>query len=709
MQDTKKSINTDEEILRVARERFKLAEEAEYQNRIKAKEDVEFRAGIQWPESILRERDRDNRPSLTINKIPQFIRQITNDQRQNRPSIKVSPVDDKADIETAKILQGIIRHIEYNSSADIATDNAFEGAATSGLGYFRITHDYVDPTSFDQELLIKQIVDANNVYRDPYSKEPDGSDMSWCFVFEDIAKDDFKNKYPNSDLSKSDDWSMLESNSDGWIAESSVRVAEYFYTEYKDVMIYQLSDGSVFQESELPEILPEGVEVRNSRLTKIPKINWIKINGSEVLERTEWMGKWIPIIPVYGDRLIVDGKLILEGVIRHAKDSQRMYNYWASTETETIALAPRAPYLVADGQIEGYEEIWATANTKNHAFLPYNPVSIEGAVVGAPQRNQYEPPVSAVSNARMLASEDIKATTGIYDPSLGASGREVSGIAIQRRNQQSQTSNFHFIDNLTRSLKHAGRILVDLIPKVYDTERAVRILGEDDEQEIVTINGVFNYKGEQKVFNLGHGKYDVAVETGPSYATKRQEAAASMLELSKAAPQLMATAGDLIVKNMDWNGASEIAERLKKTIDPKLIEDTTKKQGPLPPEIQNQLGQMDQMIQQLTEQLNIATEKEKAKLPELQTKERIELEKIQSNERIEAAKLELEYLKIQQAQAPNLATEAVIKELAHLNAMQEIQNKNLKFNESVPVENAIQNEQQQNPTGGQSPGKFTGV
>jgi hypothetical protein len=288
-----------------------------------------------------------------------------------------------------------------------------------------------------------------------------------------------------------------------------------------------------------------------------------------------------------------------------------MYNYWASSETEAIALAPRAPMIGAEGQFEGHEEKWATANTRNHAYIEYKPTLLDnGQMAAPPQRNAFEPAVGAITNARRQSSEDLKATTGIYDAALGARASETSGIAIQRRANQAQTANFHFIDNLSRSLKHAGRILVDLIPKIYDTERTVRIIGEDNEEQIVKINQVFEEGGEEKKNFLGHGKYDVTVATGPSFASKRQEAVETMIALTQQAPQIGQFAIDLLVKNMDWHGSEEIAERLKKTIPKEILGEEPGKDGkkPIPQEVQAEMAQQAQMIEQLTQALNEKTE-----------------------------------------------------------------------------------------------------
>lgn len=693
--------NNHKEILEKARERFKLAIDAEQEIRELAEEDLRFSAGEQWPDDIKTSRQLDNRPCLTINRLPQFIHQITNDQRQNRPSIKVSPVDDKADIETAKIYQGLIRHIEYSSDADIAYDTAFDSAVRASFGYFRIVTEYCDPFSFDQEIKIKRIKNRFAAVLDPNYQQPDGSDANWGFVFEDVNKDDYKDQHPDTELAQSDDWDSLGALTDGWVNKNTCRIAEYFYKVYEKISIVHLNTGEVFNKKDLPEVLPPEVKIIDERTSMVPVVKWCKINGYEIIEETDWPGKWIPIIPVLGEELDINGKRVLEGVVRHAKDSQRMYNYWATSETETIALAPRAPYVGFAGQFKGFEQKWKTANTRNHAYLEVNVDDGNGKVFPSlPTRNVFEPPVQAITQARMLASDDLKSTTGIYDAALGAKSNENSGIAIQRRNVQAQTSNFHFIDNLNKSIRHGGRIIVDLIPHIYDTARAIRILGDDDKEEIIRINDEFERKGERVKYDLGVGKYDVTVSTGPSYQTKRQESAAAMLELSTKVPQMMNVAPDLVVKSLDIPDADPLAERLKKTLPPGLADDDENKK-PLPPQVTAQMQQMNQMIEALTQQLNEANDKIQNKTIELESKERIEMAKIQANSQIELAKIDSK-----EGQALLKAEIAEIQhrlELLHYN--QPIENE-----PSVGAAGAVQmDEMNQPPTGGIPPGQSMGV
>lgn len=695
-----KQSNDNEDVLVRAKERFSNALEVESENLRLADEDMQFRAGEQWPEEIKRQRERDNKPCLTINRIPQNIHQITNDQRQNRPSIRINPFDDYADVETAKILQGLIRNIENNSHADVAYDVAADHAVTGGRGHFRIKTDYCDHMTFDQDIKICAIFDQNGAILDPSHKQPDGSDASFGFVYEDISKDEFRAQWPDSKMCEAGfDWGDVDAL---WSDKNTVRIAEYFEKTYKKDTLYLLEDGSTVLKSDIKknketvnalmeqagiEDLDSYLKNLESRETQVPIVMWYKMNGEEVLEKTEWPSKYIPIIPVYGEVLYVKGKKVTEGIVRHAKDPQRMYNYWATCETETIALAPKAPFIGAEGQFEGHEAKWNTANVKNWTFLEYKPTLLDNGQMAPPPQRQYgEANTQHITQARMLASDDLKATTGIYDAALGNQSNEQSGVAIRSRSMQSQTGNFHFIDNLSRSIAHAGRIIVELIPVIYDTERAVRVIGTEDEQELVHLNKVFtDEKGEKKKYDVSLGKYDVVVDVGPSYATKRQEAVASMLDLSRSNPQLTAVAGDLMVKNMDWPLANEISERIKKTIDPKILGEN---EGEVPPEIQAQMDEMNMIIEQMTAQLDDARYKLDNKTLELESKERIEFAKLENDLRIKSAELS-----VKESANPNQIS-ILLQEIAQINERMEL----LKIDSPISqdeiaeqLENEIQN------------------
>lgn len=693
--------------LETAIRRFNDAAKAEADVRKEALYDFRFRAGEQWDPKDKRAREAAGRPCLTINRLPQFIRQVTNDQRQNRPEIKVNPVDDGADVETAKVLQGLCRSTEYISNADVAYDTAFAHAATGGFGYWRVITEYCDPLSFDQDVKIQRIRNPFSVFIDPAAREADASDMRWAFIVEDMPRDEFEAQYPDSETCDKFNEQAVGLAEPGWVDKDTVRVAEYFWIEQKSVRLILLADGKAYTADQVAAIFPEGVPeemIKDSRKTQVPQVKWAKITAAEILEETDWPGRWIPIVPTYGDELEVDGKRILEGVTRQARDPMKMYNYWATKETEAIAMAPNVPWLMPAGADEGFEKEWKASATQNLAVLHYHPV-VNGQQVPPPSRVFTEPAVAAITNARMQASDDLKATTGIYDAALGARSNENSGVAIRARANQGQVSNFHLIDNLSRAIRHTGRILIDLYPKIYDTERIVRIVGEDGEQKTVWLNREFEQDGEKKLYRLDAGKYDVQVQVGPSYGTRRQEAAAAMQEMVRAVPQLMQVAGDLMIKAMDWPGAKELSERMKVLLPPEVKQSETKDKGEDPMQLRSQIGQMGGMIEQLTQALNQAqanvaqaeqsVAEAQAKLTskeaelqikgfEAQTKAELEAQKLQ----IEEAKLALDAQKLQlESQKLDLEKMRIIAE-----SMQ---------NRSEPVEGEVEAEdpEHQEPEG----------
>jgi hypothetical protein len=586
-------------ILATMRKRLEQSLSAYSESRDSELDDLRFMAGSpdnrwQWPQEVLATRGAvqgqtiNARPCLTINKLPQHVRQVTNDQRQNRPSGKVIPVDDKADIEVAEVFNGMVRHIEYMSDADVVYDTACDNQVTYGEGYFRILTEYCDETSFEQDLRLQRIRNSFSVYMDPHIQDPCGADAEYCFITEDMPQSEFERNFPNAEpISSIAIRGVGDEAMSQWIMEDTVRIAEYFYAVYDKATLhlYPNNQTAYAGSPEARQMEMMGVRPLRTREVEIRRIKWMKTNGYEILEENDWPGKHIPVIRVIGNEFEVDGRLYISGLVRNAKDAQRMYNYWVSQEAEMLALAPKAPFIGYAGQFEGYEHQWKTANTQNYPYLEINPdvTDGQGAVLPLPARAQPPLAQTGLIQAKMGASDDIKSTTGYYDSSLGETSNERSGRAILARERQGDTGSYHYIDNLARAIRYGTRQLVDLIPKIYDTQRIARIIGIDGETSTARIDPmqpepvreVRNEMGViiEKIYNPSVGKYDVAVTTGPSYLTKRQEAMDAMGQILQANPNLWAVAGDLFVKNMDWPGAQEIAQRLQKTIEPRLLED----------------------------------------------------------------------------------------------------------------------------------------
>ena len=629
-------------------------------------DDLRFMAGSpdnnwQWPSNVLATRGNvqgqtiNARPCLTINKLPQHVRQVTNDQRQNRPSGKVIPADDRADPQVAEIYDGVVRHIEYMSDADVAYDTACENQVTFGEGYWRLLTEYCDENTFDQDIKIERIRNSFSVYMDPTIQDPCGSDAKWCFITQDMTRDEYERLFPDATpITALMDQGTGDSATAQWVTQNTVRIAEYFYVEYKRVKLNLYPGNVTLQEGE-PEdrqMQAMGLMPVRSRMAQVPQVKWMKTNGYESLEEQDWAGRWIPVIRVIGNEFEVDGQILVSGLVRNAKDAQRMYNYWVSQEAEMLALAPKAPFIGYGGQFEGYETQWKTANTQNWPYLEVNPDVTDGngSILPLPQRAQPPMAQQGLIAAKMGAADDIKATTGQYDSSIGATSNERSGRAILARERQGDTGTYHFVDNLARAIRYSTRQIVDLIPKIYDTQRIARIIGIDGETKMARIDPmqpepvreVRDQAGVviEKIYNPSVGKYDVVVTTGPSYLTKRQEAMDAMSQILQGSPQLWAVAGDLFVKNMDWPGAEELAARLRKTIDPKLLED-----------------QDDPALQAANKQIQVM-------MQEMQTMQQMLQNVTQS---MEAQKLQIDTFKAE-ADAEVKAYEAETRRLAALQA-----------------------------------------
>jgi hypothetical protein len=556
---------------------LKFSNEADTENRQKGLDDLKFSSGDQWPIEVQNSRHLEARPCLTINKLDAYVRQIVNQMRQSRPRMRAHSMNSEANAKVADVITGIFKHIEVNSDADTAYDTAGEYAVRIGWGYWRVVTDYVREDSFDQEIFIRPIDNPFSVYFDPNSIQPDGSDAEKVLITTLMSKDDFKIQYPGADDGGDFNQRGTGDFDPDWVQKEDIRVAEYFYVERKKTKLLLLSDGTKVYKDEAPspEILAAaGIMVVGERETMRKQIKWCKLTGLEILEERDWSGRYIPVVPVYGQQLTVEDKRKKYGLVRNAKDAQRMYNYWQTSLTESIALAPKAKWLLAEGQDEGHENEWAQANIKSMPVLRYKQTDINGKEAPAPQRLQPEPPPAGVIAAAMSIDKDLQSVVGIFDPSQLPQGN-MSGKAIRGQQMQQDMTNFHYYDNLVRSMKHTGRIILDLIPKIYDRERVLRIIGYDGKPEMVTLNQrTQDEMGVEKVLN------DVTVGEYPS--------------------------GDLVFRNMDFPGAEVIADRLAANNPLAQIDEKSE----IPPQIQMQLMQAQKQIADM-QQMIAAMELEK--------------------------------------------------------------------------------------------------
>jgi DNA-binding protein YbaB len=692
-----------------ARKRWRQSADCEAELRKEMLDDLRFYNSEQWPDNIKMDRVLDGRPCLTINRLPQFVRQVLNQARQQRPSIQYNPIDNGADVDTAEVLQGIARSIERNSKAPMAYNTAGEHQIIMGRGWLRIRADWIAEDSFQQEILIEAPEDPFTVYPDVSAGSPDGADALWGFLITRVPWHEYHVKWPKAQKASLLDWTSIGDEAAEWVNETGVLVAEYYYIE---MVAAELAEYLVNVGEDVPPIKlttyadvirprdtkpgPNGeppiIQVLRKRKTVKRQLKWATINGIEVLEGNEAKtggrdlpGPFIPLVPMQGEKLVVNGKRNLRGMIRDAKDPQRTYNFWVSAETEMIALAPRAPVVGAVGQFETTKEQWLLANRRNFPFLEYDPIDINGNLVPAPQRNPFDPNVTPIIQATQQADQDLKSVIGMFDASQERS-REQSGKAILARQAQGEQGNSHFLANQALTIEQVGRILLHWIPIYYDQPTIIRIVGSDDKERDVLVhsgnpeaagqleqemaeNPLYKTLKDGSIYDVGLGRYDVSVSVTPSFPSRRAEAVEAMTALLQAFPLAAPYALDVLTKNMDWPGARELSERFKHLVPPEARTDEEKQ--PVPPEVAQQMQQMQEQMQLMQQELEEAQKVIAAKQVEQQGNAKIREMEMQSNERLAQIRADTELAKIEQKAKAEVALQLLEAKLDSLNQQAE--------------------------------------
>lgn len=608
---------TTDPVLNEARERFRYCEQWESTARKHAQDDYKFANGdsynmYQWPNGIQKSRDSDEKPTLTLNQVQQHNLQIINDAKQNKTAIQIRATGGEATFESAQIFTQVVRHIEYASRASVAYSTAIEFQVQVGIGYWYYELDYEEDDSFDLAIKTKRCIRPDLIYIDPDIAELDGSDAEYGFIFEDVYRKEFNRRYPKW----KDKGGLAALGNTDWYTSDKIRVADYYRVIYSPDKLYAYADPDnegrmlVAKKSELGSVIAAGVEDHpqtRSRDIQRREIEWNFIVGNEIVQTKIWPGRYIPIVRLVGIETVIDGVMDRRGHTRSMIDPQRMYNYWSSSAVENVALQSKTPYIGAAEAFEGFEEYWKTANKVNHAFLPFNGFADDGQTkIEAPQRQS--PPVMAQAyiDGMKVAQQELMMVSGQWQAQMGQQGNERSAKAINERQRQGDNATYHFIDNLSVALCHAGRIILDLIPHVYDTRRIMKIMGEDGELMQVTMDPQAKQslielqdrqgKTIERILNPRRGKYDVVADIGPAYATRRQETFNAMVQIMTQAPQLTPFVADLFLKSADFPDADEGARRLRRMVPPQALGD-----GPTPQEqaLQQQVQQLESVLAQV--------------------------------------------------------------------------------------------------------------
>lgn len=645
------------DILEEANERFELIQSVDKDNRDNYRADLQFvyAPGAQWPEDVRVQRNTWKELCLEFNQLKQFVAQVVNDQLQNRPGIRVHPAAGDASEEVAEIEQGMIRAIEYDSKADDVYKNAFKLAVAGGRGWWRVVSEYEDNDGFNQKLCIKPIQDSNTVFADTDYQQPDGSDRNYVFVVCKYTKQEFLRKWPDREPISWDEFPPYWED-----GKDTIIVADYYRRVCNKRSMVLMTDGKKGWEDELPppESWPPGVSIQMKRDVDDYSVEWYCIaGGQQVLEKYDWPGKYIPVVCTAGEDMILDGKRVYQGLTRHARDAQAMLNFGMTQQATQLALSPRSPWVMAEGQNEGYENMWRDANQKNWSALIYKPVTIDGQIAPPPQRTQ----PAMVSDGcdrwcqNMIAM--IKSTIGMYEQSLGQRGNETSGKAITAREKQGDTATFNYVNNWHMAIGLTGQILVECMPTYYDTERIVATIGVDDAKKMVTINQTTpNPEAPDdplmaiKNNDITKGKYAVTIEAGPSYATKKQETSDALQSLVQSFPDVMKVAGDLVVKSLDISDADVIAERLKATLPPQVLQAEQAKQEGRPAPDPQMMAKMQEQEQHLQQAAQTMDEMHK-RIQELESgaQQKMQAAQMDVQAKMEAAQIEYQF-KTEQAQ-----------------------------------------------------------
>lgn len=619
-------LNNDQ-IIKEATERFQKARDWESTFRAnfrydKAFEASDFSNGFMW-DAFWRNGNGVDRTRLTINKVRQNVLQITNDQLRNKQQIKYDPVGDGATHEASEVLEGMVRHIWYESNADDAIATAFKSMVIGGYGVWRVNVAYESDTSFDQIITIERIPDCMNVYIDPDIVELDGSDMRWGVVVSDISRDEFNKRYPKWKDKISGRSVFSEANPDqtGFpsLDNSKVRLGEYFRRVERSETLYLLRDGTTVFESEAKDIGMDAKTLKKqtvkSREVLTQNVEWYLIADDEVIETRAWDGKYIPLVPIVANQTIVEGVMDRCGHVRHLVDSQRQYSVGVSAAVVALQNQTKVAWLISKQSIEGSEVQWKMSNINNYAFMTWDEWGDDGQEKPNSKPERIDPPQWSQGYQAQIeqAATDIMAASGQFQASFGEQSNERSGRAINERQRQGDNATYHFVDALSVGIRYTGKIILDLIPHIYDTERSLQVLGEDGKRTTVNIDpSMDTAHSEMKpddfdwtpmqvkmALNPNVGRYMVQADVGPSYGTRRQETFNAISQIIQEVPQLTNVIGDLLFRSMDVPLADEIADRMRNIVSPQALG-----QGPTPTEQQQQqvLAQQHMIIQKLSQE-----------------------------------------------------------------------------------------------------------
>jgi hypothetical protein len=655
----------DADFIALARKRFKQAESADEEQRERELEDLEFYAGKQWPQDVLNAREGQPgnaqsglppvpaRPSLTINKVRAPVRAVLNQERQSELGVQVIAADDfgegvgpQVSDEELELREGLVRRIQRDSQAQDARSWAFARAVIAGRGYWRVMTKFAPGRSADQDIVIERLYNQASVSLDPAHEQPDGSDAAWGFIGSDIPYEQYVRDYGELDGAKNpvsaasaNEWRALGDELPGWFSTEretrSARIVEYWYTDYESTELVHLMDGRAVPKAEMvegvdvPDLDEDGALQTHTETTK--RIKWVKMDGVQILDETDWPGQYLPIVKVVGEELQpFDSQRRSEGLVRPSRDSQRSYNVMVSKWVEQIGLAPIPPWMGPAGFDEGFEQEYALANTRALSALHYN-FEVNGKPLPAPPtRTPITTEIQAIAASVQLFDQSIRDTTAVPDVTLGnidpALKRAGAG-GIKAALDQAQQGTSHFLDNLQRSIRYEGLIINDLLYPIYGRKgRIARMMAPSGETQAVPLHVPFvphpetqqpmtavphpmpgmppmpvpGNHPQAKLYTLTKGAaFNVTINVTKNKDTRREQVESLLSTIVQADPGQLAIVGDLLFKYSDAEGHEELEDRYKAMLAPPIQAIVNKGAAPDPKQLQAQIAQLQGQLKQI--------------------------------------------------------------------------------------------------------------
>lgn len=538
------------------------------------KEELDFRSGEQWSEED--RALREGRPCLTIDKMGKYLDKVEGYFRNNPPQANVKARFNATE-DDAKIIKGYLRSFLASPKTKACIQTACGHMTTVGYGWIYVNYEKDSPRSFDEySPVATRVDDPRSVRIDKSSIEADGSDAAWVSLLRTMPRKTAEDRYDEELLTSFDD--VPDEYASQWVKDDQIVVADYWWKEDVDDTLTEITTFDTNQKrrlfsKELEKLVAGSYTVLRTAAAKRSVVKMVTVTGAGIVDYIEWPGSDLPIIPCYGAQVWCGEYKVYTGLVRKAMDIQRLINYYASATAEVTALAPRVPFILAEQQKEGHEAEWDTATVDNFSNLTYK--HVDG--IATPQRAQLTSDVSPLLAAITNSTNDLADVMGIYEASLGQESNQKSGTAIQNASQNSDQVIAIMIDNGRRAVIRMAQVAVNMLPFLATEERTLRYLSEEGEESEIPVNTgspveVTDVKGiDKSAVDLSSAVFEVVVEEGESYQTRKQESANGGLELLNILPEAQrgAVAAE-VVRNLPWPNSKKLSRVLAAMLDPNL-------------------------------------------------------------------------------------------------------------------------------------------